>query len=290
MLLGYAQLGSESGWRVGLSQSVKEAALRRGIKLRFENAEQKQEKQIDALRSFIAYQVDVIAISPIVEDGWDAVLTEAREAGIPVILVDRKIDVKQEGLYATFIGSDFVEEGRAAARFLKQKTQGMDRVHIVELQGTLDATPMRDRGLGFREELADDPRFVIVDSVSGDFLRSKGKEGMKGLLSRNPKIDALFSHNDGMTLGAVEAIEAAGLSPGEDIIIMTVDGEQAAIDLLKQGKVNCVVECTPLLGDHIMDLALALSRGEEVPPVVHSTETVFTEFDRNLDALPPRGY
>lgn len=290
VLLGYAQLGSESAWRIGNSQSIKDAAQRAGVQLMFENAEQSQEKQIKAIRSFIAYQVDVIAFSPIVEDGWDNVLREAKEAGIPVLLVDRLIKTEDDSLYVGFIGSDFFQEGRSAGQFLLKKTAGMDHVRIVEIAGTEDSSPMRQRGLGFREVLNGDPKYEIMGSVSGDFLLSKGRECMEYLLEKYPDIDVLYSHNDSMTLGALETIEAAGLIPGRDIVIITVDGEQKAIDLLKEGKINCVVECTPKLGDVVMALAKKLANGETIERNTYSIETVFTEFDDNLDSLPPRGY
>ena len=270
--------------------SIQEAAKRAGVQLMYENAEQKQENQIKAIRSFIAYQVDVIAFSPIVEDGWDNVLMEARDAGIPVLITDRRIKTSDESLYIGFVGSDFELEGRRAGRFVLQKMADADHVNIVEISGTIDSTPMRKRGAGFREVLNGDSRFTIVESVSGDFLRSKGKECMKGLLERHPDIDVLYSHNDSMTLGAIEAIEEAGLQPGKDIVIVTVDGEQKAIDLLKQGKINCVVECTPLIGDVIMELAEKLAAGETIPRDTYSQERVFSEFDTDLENLPPREY
>ncbi|MEA4899806.1 ABC transporter substrate-binding protein [Bacillota bacterium Meth-B3] len=290
VLLGFAQLGSESAWRVGNSASIKQAADAAGVQLMFENAEQKQEKQIKALRSFIAYQVDVIAFAPIVEDGWDNVLLEAKAAGIPVLTTDRMIVTEQQDLYAGFVGSDFYQEGVRAGEFLIKKTGGRSSVNIVEISGTLDSTPMRQRARGFRDVIAGDPRFHIVDSLSGDFLRSKGKERMEQLLDRYENIDVLYSHNDGMTLGAIEAIEARGIRPGTDIVIITVDGEQAAINLLKEGKINCVVECTPLIGDTVMRLAKRLAAGETIPRMTYSDEQVFTEFDGNLDSLPARGY
>ena len=290
LLLGFSQLGSESGWRIGNTQSVHAAAERAGVQLMYDNAEQKQEKQIKALRSFIAYQVDVIAFSPIVEEGWEHVLTEAKNAGIPVLLIDRFIATEEEGLYAGYIGADFTEEGRRAGRFLLEKTKDMETVKVVELAGTEDSTPMRQRSEGFREVLAGHARIEIIDSVSGDFLRSKGLECMASFLQQHDDIDVLYSHNDSMTFGAIDAIEEAGLRPGEDIIIISVDGEQEAIDLLKEGKINCVVECTPLFGDQVMELAMRLKNGEEINAHTYTRETVFTEFDENLDQLAPRGY
>lgn len=289
-IVGFSQLGSESGWRVGNSKDVIAAAERAGIELIYDNAEQKQENQIDAIRSFIAYQVDVIAIAPIVEDGWENVLMEARDAGIPVLLSDRYINIADETLFAGYIGSDFLEEGKASARFLQQKAKDMDSVRIVEIAGTEGSTPAKQRASGFRDVLSGDPKYEIVYSVSGDFLRSKGKENMRNILQDISDIDVLYSHNDAMTLGAIEAIEEAGLVPAKDIIIITIDGEQGAIDLLKQGKINCVVECTPLLGDMIMGLAQRLAAGETIPRISHPVEEVFSEFDADVLSIPPRGY
>jgi simple sugar transport system substrate-binding protein len=293
VILGFSQLGSESGWRIGNSRDIMSAADRAGVQLMFENAEQKQENQIKAIRSFIAYQVDVIAFSPIVEDGWTNVLNEAKEAGIPVLCTDRFISGSDADLIVGFVGSDFYKEGQRAGEFLKKKadTMGKDHLRIVEITGTEDSTPMRQRAIGFRQAIEGDPRFEIVQSISGDFLKSKGKECMTRILKeQGHNIDVLYSHNDAMTLGAIEAIEADGLTPGKDIVIITVDGEQGAIDLLKQGKINCVVECTPKIGDIIMSLTKKLAAGENVERYTYSEETVFSEFDKNLQDIPPRGY
>ena len=292
VLLGFSQLGRESAWRMGNSRDIQEAAERAGVQLMYDNAQQEQENQIKAIRSFIAYQVDVIAFAPIVEQGWDTVLTEARDAGIPVLLTDRFIVTEDPSLYVGYVGADFLAEGRKAGAFLVEKAdrEGLEDLKIGELSGTLSSTPMQQRSSGFREMIAGDARFEILETVSGDFLRSKGKECMIALLERHERIDVLFSHNDSMTLGAIEAIEEAGLRPGEDIIIITVDGEQAAIDLLQEGKINCVVECTPMLGDIIMDLTKKLAAGEEIPRVTHPEEDVFCEFDADLMDIPPRGY
>ena len=290
LLLGFSQLGWESAWRLANTQSVQQAAADAGVSLMYSNAEQKQERQIKAIREFIAYQVDVIAFSPIVETGWDNVLQEAKDAGIPVLTTDRMVNVEDESLVAGFVGSDFYREGVLAGEFLLKKTEGMQDVHIVELSGTIDSTPMLQRAEGFRDAIAANPELKLIDSVSGDFLRPKGRECMKVLLEKHERIDVLYSHNDAMTLGAITAMEEAGLVPGEDIIIITVDGEQAAIDLLREGKINCVVECTPTIGDTIMELAKKLAGGEEIARYTYSEERVFSEYDADLDLIPPRGY
>ncbi|GHU76893.1 LacI family transcriptional regulator [Clostridia bacterium] len=290
LIVGFSQLGAESGWRIGNTRDVASAAERAGIQLMMLNAEQMQENQIKAIRSFIAYQVDVITLAPIVEQGWETVLLEAKAAGIPVLLIDRDISVSDGSLYAGSIGSDFLEEGRRAGLFLKERTRDKDSVRIVEITGTPNSTPTRERTLGFVGTLGDDPRYQITMTVSGDFLRSKGRECMENILSLTRGIDVLYSHNDAMTLGAIEAIEAVGLKPGKDIIIITVDGEQGAIDLLKQGKINCVVECNPMIGDQIMGLVKKLAAGEDIPRKTYTTERVFSEWDDDLQSIPPRGY
>ena len=292
ILLGFSQLGWESAWRLANSESIKAAAEQAGVSLMYENAEQKQDRHIKAIRSFIAYQVDVIAFSPIVETGWDNVLQEARDAGIPVLTTDRMVQTEDESLFAGFIGSDFYQEGVSAGEFLIEKAarEGRTELNIVELSGTLDSTPMLQRAQGFRDAIAGHPGLRLIDSMSGDFLRPKGKECMKVLLERHDQIDVLYSHNDAMTLGAIAAMEEAGLVPGRDVIIITVDGEQAAIDLLKQGSINCVIECRPQIGDMVMELAKKLAAGEEIPRCTYSEERVFTEFDTDLDSIPPRGY
>lgn len=292
LLLGFSQLGSESSWRLGNSESIQKAAKKADVQLMFDNANQSQQEQINEIRSFIAYRVDVIAFTPIVENGWDNILSEAKKANIPIILVDRFINTADDSLYDAYVGSDFYKEGICAGEFLLRKADAIKAEHlnVVEISGTEDSTPMRQRYQGFRDAIQNDERISILESVSGDFLISKGKECMEYLLKKyKNKINVLYAHNDGMMLGALEAIEEAGYIPGKDIIIISIDAEQKAIDMLKAGKVNCVVECTPMLGDAVMDLAKKLVDGEKVQRVTYSEERMFTEFD-NLDNLEPRGY
>lgn len=292
LLVGYSQLGMESAFRLKNSESMRDAAAKHGVSLILENANQKQEKQIEAIRSFIAYQVDVITVAPNVESGWDNVLTEAKKAGIPVLLVDRMVKTEDDSLYACYIGSDFILQGEAAAKYLSRKADdlGAEHLNVVEISGTLGSTPMMQRQQGFMGAIAEDERFTVLESVSGDFLISKGRECMQYLLDKyGDEIDVLYSHNDGMTLGAIEVIEEAGLIPGRDILILSVDAEQAAIDLLREGKLNCVVECTPYLGDLVMQQAKRLAAGETVDRIIHPEEHVFTDYD-DLSTLAPRGY
>lgn len=291
-LLGFSQLGSESSWRIGNTLDIEAQAKNYGIDLMMENANQKQEKQIDAIRSFIAYRVDVIAFSPIVEDGWDTVLKEARQAGIPVVLVDRTIKTEDESLYCCLIGADFYQEGVKAGEYLLRKAEqmGRDSLTIVEITGTEDSTPMKMRQQGFMDTIATQPGMTVVESINGDFLKSRGAECMRYLLEKyGSSIDVIYSHNDEMTLGALPEIEAAGFIPGQDMIIISIDGGQNAIDILKEGKINCIVECTPMLGSTLMETVLALKDGKEVPRVTHPTEYSFSDFD-DLSQLSPRGY
>jgi simple sugar transport system substrate-binding protein len=294
IILGFSQIGAESAWRACHTRSMQEAAADAGVQLLFSNAEQKQENQIKAIRSFIAYQVDVIVFVPIVSTGWDNVLREARDAGIPVLITDRKIDIQDESLYAGHIGTDSVQEGRAAGEFLTQKFAGRAAspehpIRIVELTGTIDSSVADGRAQGFREILDAHPEFRIIHSESGDFLRSKGYELMRAILNDYSAIDVIFSHNDGMTLGALDAMKEKNLNPGTDIVMVTIDAEQAAIDALRRGEVNCVIECNPKLGPGAIDLAKQLARGETIPRLIHVDETVFTEWD-DLSAIAPRGY
>ena len=292
LLLGFSQLGSESAWRIGNTRDIEQKAEEYGVSLMIENANQKQENQIAAIRRFIAYKVDVIAFSPIVEEGWDNVLMEAKNAGIPVILVDRDISTENEELTACLIGADFYSEGVQAARYLIRKADSlnMEQVNIVEITGTEDSTPMRQRQAGFMDTIKNDDRMKVMESVNGDFLKSRGAECMRYLLEKyGDDIDVIFSHNDEMTLGAIPEIEDAGYTPGKDVIIISIDGGQEAIDVLKEGRINCVVECTPMLGSKLMETALKLKDGQEVEKLIHPEEKVFSD-EQDLSGIEPRGY
>jgi len=289
--VGFSQVGAESEWRTANTRSVKEALAAPEFNLKFSDAQQKQENQIKALRSFIAQGVDVIAFSPVVETGWDTVLREAKAAGIPVLLTDRAVNVADESLYATLIGSDFVEEGRRAARWLVEDRAGKDGpVRIVELQGTVGSAPANDRMKGFKEVIDTDARFQIVRSQSGDFTRARGKEVMEAFLKAEGRnIDVLFAHNDDMAIGAIQAIEEAGLKPGTDIRIVSIDGVRGAFEAMKAGKLNATVECNPLLGEQLAQLIRDVHAGREVPRRVQVEEGVFTQ-DQAEAELPNRKY
>jgi simple sugar transport system substrate-binding protein len=287
LVVGFSQIGDESEWRTGNTVSIKEAAGSLGVELIFSDAQQKQENQIKAIRTFIAQQVDVIGVSPVVETGWESVFQEAKDAGIPIILVDRRADVPED-LYAAHLGSDFVEEGRNAARVMVELLGG--KGNIVELVGTVDSAPANDRYIGFREILQDYPEMNIIASESADFMRSKGEEVMEGFLIRyGDQIDALYAHNDDSGIGAIKAIEEYGLKPGEDIIIVSIDAIRDAFQAMIDGKLNATVECNPLLGPQFFEIALKVVNGEDVPKWIPSFEGIYYP-DNAAEILPTRKY
>jgi galactofuranose transport system substrate-binding protein len=287
LVVGFSQIGAESEWRTGNTDSIKEAAEQLGVELIFSDAQQKQENQIKAIRTFIAQQVDVIGVSPVVETGWESVFQEAKDAGIPIILVDRRAAVSDD-LYTTYLGSDFTEEGRRAARVMVDLLDG--KGNIVELVGTVGSAPALDRSAGFREILKNYPEMKIIDSESGDFMRARGKEVMEDFLQRNgDKIDALYSHNDDMAIGAIKAIEEYGLRPGVDIKIVSIDAIRDAFQAMIDGKLNATIECNPLLGPLFFELALKVANGETVPKRVPSIESIYFPDDA-AKILPTRKY
>jgi galactofuranose transport system substrate-binding protein len=292
IVLGYSQLGDESTWRTQNSRSIIDAAGKAGVKIMFDDAMQKPENQIKAIRSFISYKVDVIAFSPLVETGWDTVLGEARAAGIPVIIVDRMIDTADSSLYTSALCSDFDLEGRRAGEFLVRKFPDSSRpVNIVELGGTADSTPAIGRYKGFRDVISLHPQFRVIFSEDGDFMLSKGREIMQKVLTLyKPKdIDVLYSHNDDMTFGAIEVMREAGIRPGKDIVIISVDASQKIVDFLKQGVVNCVVECNPNSGPQVREIAKKIVAGEKVQKNIYINETVFDEYT-DFTTIANRGY
>lgn len=289
MVVGFSQVGAESGWRTANTKDVKRAFKDAGIELKFSDAQQKQENQIKAIRSYIQQEVDVIAFSPVVETGWDAVLNEAKDAGIPVILTDRAVDSEDESLYESFLGSDFVLEGQKAGEWVVSEFADADSVKIIQLEGTTGAAPAIDRAEGFLDVISADPKFEIVASQTGDFTRAGGKEVTEALLKSNPDVDLIYAHNDDMGLGAIEAIEAAGLTPGVDIKLVTVDAVHDGMQALADGKINFIVECSPLLGDQLVELAKAVFKGEPVQKRIVTEETTFTQ-EEAIAALPDRQY
>ena len=278
LTIGFSQVGAESEWRTANTASIKDAAKKAGVNLKFADAQQRQENQVKAIRSFIAQRVDVIAFSPVVESGWDTVLREAKNAKIPVILTDRAVNVADKSLYTSFIGSDFVEEGRRAGRWLVEqaKKNPNHSYNIVELQGTVGSAPANDRKAGFAEVIKAEPKLKIIRSQTGDFTRTKGKEVMEAFLkSEGKNIGVLYAHNDDMAIGAIQAIEEAGLKPGKDILVVSIDGVRGAFEAMMQGKLNVTVECNPLLGPQLIQTAQAIKAGQPVAKRIVVNEGVF---------------
>lgn len=271
--VGFSQLGAESGWRTANTESVKaNLTSENGIDLTFVDAQQKQENQIKALRDFIDQGVDVIAFSPVIETGWDEVLQDIKDAEIPVVLVDRTVDTTVDDPFVTWIGADFTLEGEMAGDWVKENHPD---AKIFELQGTMGSGAQANRQEGFRKIVGDN----VIGEASGNFTRTEGKEAVEAALQAYPDLDLIFAHNDDMGLGAIEAIEAAGKVPGEDIKIVTVDGVRDGLQALHDGKFNFVVECNPDFGDQLVELIKKVNAGEDVPK---ETIVVDETFDQTI--------
>ena len=295
IVVGFSQLGSESVWRATHTQSIQDALSKEnGFFLQYINARQKQENQIKAIRGFISQRVDYIVFSPLMEDGWETVLTEARDAGIPVILVDRKI-AGSEDLYTTFIGSDMQEEGRKAGEWLakdqEERGRGQEMLNIVILTGTFGSSSQIGRSKGFYQVASEHSNWKILAQESGDFTVVKGKEVMAKLLRQYGDIDVVVCQNDEMTFGAMEAISQAGLTTGisGDMTLISFDGVKDALELVDSGKINCDVECNPLQGELLAEVIRKLEAGEKVEKEYFVEEQVFTK-ENARNYLSDRSY
>nr|WP_111298561.1 galactofuranose ABC transporter, galactofuranose-binding protein YtfQ [Paracoccus saliphilus] len=290
--VGFSQIGSESGWRAAETTLTRQQAEERGIQLQFSDAQQRQENQIAAIRSFIAQGVDAILLAPVVATGWDSVLEEAKEAEIPVVLLDRKVD-SSEDLYLTAVGSDLVHEGEVAGQWLADEVAGKD-CRIVELQGTTGSSPAIDRKTGFETAIASHDNLEIVRSQTGDFTRAQGKEVMESFLQAEnggKDICALYAHNDDMAVGAIQAIKEAGLKPGEDILVVSIDAVPDIFQAMAAGEANATVELTPNMAGPAFDaLAAYWADGTEPPKFIQTESKLYTaaddpqgEYDRRKD-------
>ncbi|MCB2213922.1 ABC transporter substrate-binding protein [bacterium] len=285
MVLCYPQLGAESDWRTANSASIKQEAENYGIKqLVFSDAQQKQENQISAVRSCIQQDVSVIALPPVVEDGWDAVLTEAKDADIPVIIVDRSVSA-DPSLYDVHLGSDMFLEGQKAAEEMNKLLP--DGGNIIEISGTVGSGAAVGRADGFRDKLADN--ITIMDTQTGNFTRAEAIPVAEALLKKyEGEIDGMFIHNDDMAIGAIEALKNAGIEPGE-IKIVSVDGTRGGFQAMIDGWIQADVECNPLLGPQVIEIALDLMNGNEVDREILTIETVYYP-DNAEELLPSRQY
>lgn len=277
--VAHAQIADEGGWRSANKESIAQAAKDFGVSLTSIDASSLPE-QIAVVRSFIADDFDIIVLSPIVESGWETVLRECKEAGIPVFLSDRKVEVSDDQLYYSFIGGDFIEEGRRAMRWVVSAIQPtLKPVRILEIQGTADASPTKERKQGFYEVLSLMKSYEVVASPNGDYNFTGGYEAVQGYGQGKEvwDIDVIYSHNDDMALGAEKALKEMGLNPGLDVLIVSIDGTSAALKALKQGTLNCVVECSPLFGPQLMKAIEDYMSGKDLPRRIITDEIVFTK-------------
>ena len=288
MVVGFIQTGSEGGWRAANTASFKETADQLGLTLKFYDAQNKLENQLSAFRNFIADdEVNVIILAALETTGWEEVLQEAQDAGKVVVLEDRRIDASED-LYATYIGSDFAEEGRKAAVEMCKLLEGMDSKNVVELVGNVGSSAAKDRGQGFREKMGD-CGIVITESQTANWDATEGKEVMEAFLNKSTDIQGVFAQNDEMGLGAALAIKEAGIDPGDDIKIITVDATAGAFQGMIDGDINTVIECNPLLAPQVYEAALKALNGESLPKWIPSQEGVFYAEDAET-ILPTRKY
>jgi simple sugar transport system substrate-binding protein len=275
LTIGFSQIGSESGWRAAETTVSKAEAEKRHITLKIADAQQKQENQIKAISAFIAQGVDAIFLAPVVATGWDSVLKEAKEAHIPVVLLDRDIDPSGKDLYLTAVTSDSVGEGKVAGQWLV-KTVGAKPCSVVELQGTVGASVAANRKKGFEDGIADHPNVKIVRSQTGDFTRAKGKEVMESFIKAEgggKSICAVYAHNDDMMVGAIQAMKEAGLKPGSDILTVSIDAVPDIFKAMAAGEANATVELTPNMAGPAYDAILAYKANGTVPPKWIQTES-----------------
>ncbi|MCE7975320.1 MAG: ABC transporter substrate-binding protein [Leptolyngbya sp. PLA1] len=287
VVVGFSQIGAESGWRAAETGSILAEAKKRGVELKFADGQGKQANQVQAIEQFVAQGVDAIILAPVVGTGWDAPLAKAKRAGIPVVLVDRAVETDPSN-YATLIQSDHVEAGRAVARWLIEKTGG--KAVVVQLEGTVGSGPAIDRKKGFEEVIATAPGITILRSQSGDFKKMTGKQVMEGIIrAEKGAFTAVYAHNDDMALGAIQALQEAGLSPGEKVLVMSIDGGREAFEAMVAGTLNCVMECNPLLGPPAFDAIEAIRAGAAVPKSISQTDRLFDRSEAAA-ALPSRAY
>lgn len=282
IVVGFSQVGAESDWRTANTQSMKSTFTEEnGYTLLFDDAQQKQENQIKAVRNFIQQDVDYIVIAPVTETGWDTVLKEAQDASIPVIIVDRMVDVSDDSLYTAWVGSNFLQEGYDAAdwlaQYLDKKGKGSEEINIVTLQGTIGASAQIGRTNGVEEKMKDHTNWKMLERQTGEFTQARGQEVMESFLKSYDDIDVVIAENDNMAFGAIDAIKAAGKTcgPDGDITIVSFDAVAAAFDSMIAGDMNVSVECNPLHGPRVAELIQKLEKGEAVDKIAYVDEDVF---------------
>ncbi len=292
--VGFSQVGAESDWRIANTKSIEESLSREnGFDLKTSDAQQKQENQTKAIRDFIAQEVDVILLAPVKETGWETVLWEAKEAGIPVIIMDRMINVSDESLYTCWVGSDFEKEGVNAANWLiaymKEQGRGEETHQIAVLEGTVGSTAQIGRTEGFQKVIQDYPNYHIVVQKNGDFTQTEGKKAMQGCLAVSEDIDVVISQNDNMAFGAIEAIHEIGKQPGSDIVIVSFDAVKAAFEAMIRGELNVSVECNPLHGPRVAEIIRDIMNDKKVDKQQFVEEGIFPA-EEAAEAIKDRNY
>ena len=287
--VGYAQVGAESDWRTANTESFKSTFTEEnGYKLIFDDAQQKQENQIKAIRSFIQQDVDYIVVAPVVETGWETVLEEAKEAGIPVILSDRQMQLSDDSLYEAWVGGNFVKEGETCgdwlADYLEKQGRADEEINMVTIQGTIGASAQVGRTEGMENKLKEHSNWKMLDKQSGEFTQAKGQEVMESMLKQYDNINVVYCENDNEAFGAIDAIEAAGKTVGSDIangeiMVISFDTTNAGLTDTLAGKITCDVECNPLHGPRAEELIKALEAGEEVEKLNYVDEEIFATDD-----------
>lgn len=287
--VGYAQVGAESDWRTANTESFKSTFTEEnGYKLIFDDAQQKQENQIKAIRSFIQQDVDYIVVAPVVETGWETVLEEAKEAGIPVILSDRQMQLSDDSLYEAWVGGNFVKEGETCgdwlADYLEKQGRADEEINMVTIQGTIGASAQVGRTEGMENKLKEHSNWNMLDKQSGEFTQAKGQEVMESMLKQYDNINVVYCENDNEAFGAIDAIEAAGKTVGSDIangeiMVISFDTTNAGLTDTLAGKITCDVECNPLHGPRAEELIKALEAGEEVQKLNYVDEEIFATDD-----------
>ena len=290
IMVGFSQVGAESDWRNANTASMTAAlSEENGFRLIIDDAQQKQERQITAIRNFIHQGVDYIVLAPTTEEGWDTVLGEAKAAGIPVIIVDRMIETADDSLFACWVGSDFRRQGDAIAAWLHERF-GDSPIRIVHLQGNIGSSAQIGRTAGLDAALAAHPAWVLTYRDTADFTQAKGQELTEALLAQDVAFDVVFAENDNMAYGAIDALRNAGLRPGEDVLVLSVDANRKALEMVMAGEINYDVECNPLHGPRVQALIMQLESGRTPPKLTFVEESAFDARTITQEVIDGRGY
>ncbi|MDO4174774.1 MAG: ABC transporter substrate-binding protein [Eubacteriales bacterium] len=292
IVVGFSQVGAESDWRTANTESMKSTfSEENGYKLIFDDAQQKQENQITAIRNFIQQDVDYIVLAPTGETGWDTVLQEAKNAGIPVIIVDRQVQVSDDSLYTAWVGSDFRAEGDKAVKWMEEQFADKDQLNIVHIQGTIGSSAQIGRTDALNEGVEKNANWNLVAQQSGEFTQAKGQEVMESVLKQNSDIDVVYCENDNEAFGAIDAIEAAGKTVGKDgITVISFDTTRAGLNDVLAGKISLDVECNPLHGPRVQEIIEKLEAGEEVEKTAYVDETQFDSETITQEMIDERAY